>query len=129
MTIELKMLACSVVLGMIQIFTATGVATKQRGIKWNLSSRGQEMPPLSDFAARLARASENFKETFPFFIAAVLVVQLTGSHNSETALGAQLYFWGRVIYWPLYAFNVPVARTLAWGAATTGIFFTLPNIF
>lgn len=39
--------------------------------------------------------------------------------------GAQLYFWGRLIYVPLYAAGIPVARTVAFVVATIGIVLIL----
>ncbi len=42
-----------------------------------------------------------------------------------TVWGAQLYFWGRVAYVPLYAFGIPLVRSMAWSVATVGIIFVL----
>jgi uncharacterized MAPEG superfamily protein len=36
-----------------------------------------------------------------------------------------LYFAGRLVYVPLYAWGIRVARTLAWGAAMLGIALVL----
>jgi uncharacterized MAPEG superfamily protein len=38
-----------------------------------------------------------------------------------TVWGVQLYFWARALYVALYAFGVPLIRSLAWNAATIGI--------
>jgi uncharacterized MAPEG superfamily protein len=65
-------------------------------------------------AGRLDRALSDFLETFPLFAAAVLIAHVTGRHDWMTIWGAQLYFWGRVAYVPLYAFSVTFVRTLAW---------------
>ena len=72
-------------------------------------------------AGRLERALRNFLETFPLFAAVVLAAQVTDTHNALTWLGAQLYFWARVGYVPLYAAGVPVVRSLVWNVATIGI--------
>lgn len=129
MTIEISLLAGSAVLGIFQILLSTTVITRQRGIRWNLSSRGDVYPPPTGIAGRLQRAAENFKETFPFFIAAVMIVQVLAKNSPLTALGAQLYFWGRVFYVPLYAFDITHVRTLAWTAATAGIGLVLAGAF
>ena len=42
----------------------------------------------------------NLLETLGPFAALVLVVLYTGNGNANTALGAQLDFWGRVLYFP-----------------------------
>ena len=45
-----------------------------------------------------------------------------------TLWGAQLYFWTRVLYVPLYAFGVPLVRSLAWNVATFGIILILLSL-
>src|SRR5262245_26404204 len=102
MTIELTMLALSIVLGLVQIGLASGTATLQRGSGWNASARDAILPPLKGVAGRLERALRNFLETFPLFAAAVLIAHVAGRHSSMTEWGAQLYFWARVVYLPLY---------------------------
>ena len=121
MTIELKMLALSVALGLIQIVTASHTASMQRGYRWAAGPRDEIPPPLTGIAGRLDRAVRNFLETFPFFAAAVLVAQIVGRHDWMTVWGVQLYFWARALYAALYAFGVPLIRSLAWNAATIGI--------
>jgi len=121
MTIELRMLALSVALGLIQIVTASHAASMQRGYRWAAGPRDEIPPPLTGIAGRLDRAVRNFLETFPFFAAAVLVAQIVGRHDWMTVWGVQLYFWARALYVALYAFGVPLIRSLAWNAATIGI--------
>lgn len=125
---ELKMLFCSIVLGFIQISLAIRAATKIRGIDWNMSSRDEPMPPLTGIAGRLSRASENFKETFPLFLGAVMLVQFLNKNSEVTAAGAQLYFWARVVYVPLYAYDIIRVRTLVWTVATCGILLILAGV-
>ena len=40
-------------------------------------------------------------------------------------VGAQLFFWARLVYVPLYAAGIPVARTVAFVVATLGIVLIL----
>lgn len=129
MTIELQMLAWSVLLGLFQVMLAITFVTAQRGVRWNISARDQVMPPVTGVAGRLDRAAENFKETFPFFLAAVLMVQVLGRNSATTALGAQLYLAGRVLYIPLYAFGITHVRTAVWMLATLGIVLVLGGAF
>ena len=42
-----------------------------------------------------------------------------------TEWGAQLYFWARVLYVPLYAVGLPLVRSLVWNVATLGIILLL----
>ncbi|MCT7046442.1 MAPEG family protein, partial [Salmonella enterica] len=80
---------------------------------WNAGNRDEQVP-LTGLAARVDRASRNYLETFAFFAAAVLVVVVGQRTNAQTALGAQLYVWARVIYLPVYAIGIPYLRTLVW---------------
>ena len=38
-----------------------------------------------------------------------------------TALGSQIYFWGRLVYVPLYALGVRQIRSLVWLVSTAGL--------
>jgi len=125
MSIELKMLALSVVLGLVQIVLSAQSKNLQHGYWWAAGPRDQARPPLEGLAGRLERALSNFLETFPLFAVAVLMAQALGKHNWMTEWGAQLYFWGRLIYLPLYAFGVVLVRSLVWNVATAGIILVL----
>lgn len=129
MPVEIQMLAWSVLLGFAQLFLAAGLSTRQRGLKWNAGARDEDVPPLTGVAARLDRAFRNFLETFPFFAVLVLAVVLTDNVDARTALGAQLYFWARVAYVPLYAAGVPYLRSLVWAVALYGILQVLWGLF
>lgn len=129
MTIELWMLTLSVVLGIVQIVAASHAASLQRGYRWSASPRDEKLPPLRGVAGRLDRALRNFMETFPLFAAVVLVAHVSGVHNWLTELGAQLYFWARVVYVPLYAAGVPLIRSLVWNVATIGIVLLVVALF
>lgn len=121
MTIEIQMLAWSIALGLAHVLLGAALMTQQRGLKWNASARDGEARPLTGVAARVDRALKNFLETFPFFAAAVLAVALTQRANADTALGAQLYFWARLAYVPIYAAGIPYLRTLVWAVSVWGL--------
>jgi uncharacterized MAPEG superfamily protein len=125
MTTEVLMLALSVVLGLVHIAASALASTAQYGPKWNLGPRDEPMPPLRALPGRLRRALHNFLETFPLFVAAVLIADATNRHGALAVWGSQLYFWGRVIYLPIYAIGIPVVRSLVWTVATTGIVLLL----
>lgn len=125
MTTELQMLAWASVLGLAQIMLAAGAVTRERGTAWNASARDGEAPPPGKLAGRLLRAQSNFLETFPIFAAAVLAVVFAGKVDTQTAFAAQLYFWARVAYVPLYAMGVPYVRSLVWLGSLAGIVMLL----
>ena len=121
---ELVVLAWGCILGLLHILAAAQVKTRQYGTRWNIGARDEELPPLSPLGGRLARAQANFFETFPIFIAAVILAMTAGT-TEMTALGAWLWLGGRVAYLPLYALGVPVVRTLAWVVSLVGIVMVL----
>ena len=128
MTLELKILALSIVLGLVQIVLASHAASLQRGYVWTAGSRDEAVPALTGAAGRLARALQNFGETFPMFAAAVLIANVAPTHSWMSEWGVQLYFWGRVIYLVLYAAGVFLLRSLVWNVATLGIVLVLLSL-
>lgn len=125
MSMELKMLAWAIVLGLVHVLAAATLTTQQRGLGWNAGPRDENLPPCTGVAGRLERASRNFLETFPFFAAAVLAVVALQAGDAQTARGAQLYFWARVAYLPAYALGIPYLRTVIWAVSLAGLLMVL----
>lgn len=121
---ELVVLTWGCIFGLVHIIVATQAKTRQYGSKWNTGARDEELPPPNPVVGRLMRAQANFFETFPIFIAAVILARTAGT-NDTTALGAWLWLGGRVVYLPLYAFGVPLVRSLAWMVSLVGIVMVL----
>lgn len=127
---ETTMLLWSVVLGLVQIVLATVAANNDLGLPYNISSRDEPpSKPLGKIAGRLRRAAHNFRETFGLFAVAVIVLVLLHRQTSGSALGAQLYFWARVVYVPVYALGIPVARTIVWTVSIIGLVMVLLAAF
>ncbi len=124
MTTELALLAWSVVLGLVHALATGQFTTLQHGMAYGLSPR-DEKKPLTGVGARVERAFANYMQTFPFFAAAVLIAHVAGRHSGLTVIGAQLYFWARLVYVPLYAAGIPVARTVAYLVSLLGIVLIL----
>lgn len=129
MTIDLTMLAATLVLAFVQILLFDFARTAQYGLKWNVGPRDAATPPLSPFAGRLQRAQNNLFETLPLFVGAVLVAHVAGKADAQTSLGAQVYFWGRVAYVPLYAFGVTGLRSLVWIVSVAGLGMIVARLF
>ena len=124
-SIEIQMLCWSVVLGLFQLVLATTMATLNQGLPYNLSPRDLPPPPVGIVAGRLQRTFRNFRETFVYFAVSVLVVTALAKNSPTSALGAQLYFWARVAYVPVYAAGLPVVRTVIWAASIVGLVMVL----
>jgi len=121
LSVELTVLAWSVVLGFVHVIASSHVKSVQRGYRWTASARDEQLPQLTGVAGRLERALSNYLETFPFFAALVLAAQVAGVHSRLTEWGSFLYLGARVAYLPLYALGVPLVRSLVWNVAAVGI--------
>src|SRR5262245_7721460 len=126
MTAELRLLAASVVLGLVHLIASSHLISWQRGYRWTVSSREEDVPPLRGLANRVDQATTNFLETFPFFAALVLLARVTNHHSLVTVVGAHLYFWGRLGYLIAAAAGYSLLRSvLCWNAAVIGIVLLL----
>ena len=129
MTPEFIMLAFTLILALVQIGAAGMARTAELGAKWNAGPRDAEVPPPGKLAGRLMRAQANLFETLPIFAAAVIMAHIAGKDGILTGVGAHLYFFGRLIYVPLYAFGVPYIRSLVWLVATGGLVLVIAALF
>lgn len=125
MPIELGILAWGCLLGLVHIFAAVRVKTQQYGSKWNIGARDEALPAPNALVGRLARAQANYFETFPLVAAAILIDAAAGLFSGVTALGAILWLAARLVYLPLYAFGVPVVRTVAFMVGVVGLVLLL----
>lgn len=119
MSIELKMLLFTVALFFVQLLAQLIAEVIQHGLGYAVSARDDWKNPTG-VAGRIERSYFNLLETMAPFAALILVVLYTGNANANTALGAQLYFWGRVFYFPAYVAGIPFVRTLIWLVSMAG---------
>lgn len=121
MTHDLAMLAWTLVLGLVQLVVAALGKRMQEPSGWAAGARDTPLPAYEGMAGRLDRAHRNLMETLPLFVGAVLLSHVAGRGGELTSWGTSLYFWGRLVYVPLYAAGVPYVRTVVWMAAFVGI--------
>jgi uncharacterized MAPEG superfamily protein len=129
MTPEFIMLAFTLILALVQIAAAGAARTAELGGKWNAGPRDEAVPPPGKLAGRLIRAQANLFETLPIFAAAVIMAHIAGKDGQLTLVGTHLYFFGRLIYVPLYAFGIPYIRSLVWLIAAAGLVMVLAALF
>ncbi len=79
------------------------------------------VPAYIPVAERADRAAKNMIENFVLFIAVAAAVYFSGAENDQTQLGAAVFFWARVAYWPVYLIGIPFVRTACWLAGVVGI--------
>lgn len=86
-----------------------------------MAGNRDNLPPLEGWGARSQRALSNLYESLPIFIALVLIAHIMERSNEATALGAQLFLWGRIGHAVLYIAGVPWLRSLAYILAVVGM--------
>ena len=127
MPVELQLLVWSGVLALAQMIVAVLGAQSQVSLPV-LAGNRDRMPALTGWALRATRAHLNMLESLVVFAIFVLVANAAGQLNATTALGANLFFWGRLAYAVIYLAGVPWVRTLVWGVATAGLVLILSQI-
>ena len=125
MTIELTLLAWTLILALVQISLPGMLRTQETGTGYNVGARDEPGPPKRPITGRMQRAQANLFETLPLFIAAVLIAHVAGREGTLTLWGCWMYLVARIIYVPLYAFGIPIVRTLVWMVGTVGLVLVL----
>ena len=115
------LLAWSVVLLVAHVLLQGMFATKELGTEWNAGPRDGNKRPESKLAGRAVRASSNFRETYPAFIALAAGILFTGEASGLGLAGAIVWFVGRIVYYPLYLAGIPYIRSLVWLGSMAGL--------
>jgi uncharacterized MAPEG superfamily protein len=120
-TIELKLLVWCVFLTLAQMAVATTGAILEFGLPAMAGNREDVPRHASGWAGRASRAHHNMLENLVLFAVLVVAASIMARLNAMTALGAQLFFWGRVAYAPIYIVGVPYLRTAAFAVSIVGL--------
>lgn len=121
MTTDLWMLVWSCVLALVlpNVYVVALIA-QPRGLAWGLGNRDQAFAGEPAWGVRGRKAHANLVENLLVFAALVLAAHASGRANEWTALGSQLFFWGRVAHVATYLAGLVPWRTLAFAVAVTG---------
>jgi len=120
MSPDLKFLVWATALTVLQMVLAATAATQQVGLP-TLAGNREDMPALVGLAGRAQRAHRNMLESLVLFAALVLVAQAAGKANAATALGAEIFFWARLVYAIVYLVGIPWLRTGVWAVGLAGL--------
>jgi len=120
MTTDLWMLVLSAVLCLVlPLPYLVARSMTPGGVAWGLGNREEDFG-LPAWAGRAERAHWNLVENLAPFAILVLVAHVTGRANATTALGATLFFWGRVLHALTYLAGVVYLRTAVFAIAIVG---------
>jgi len=120
MSPDLKLLVWSTAVTLLQAVIAALGAMLQVGLP-ALAGNRENLPAPDGWAGRAQRAHRNMLENLVLFAALVLVAQIAGKANAMTALGAELFFWARLVYVPVYLIGIPWVRTATWAVSVVGL--------
>ncbi len=90
------------------------------GLKVMMESR-EAVPPPGRLAGRADRAALNMLENFVLFVALVAAVHFGGKEGAQATLGAAIFFWARLFYWPVYLAGIAYVRTALWFIGVVGM--------
>lgn len=125
MTMELTLLAWTLVLAIIQVLLPASARNREAGRAYNAGPRDDPGPPVGVLTGRLRRAQANLYETLPLFAVAIMIAHVADRSGTLTLWGAWLYFLARIVYLPLYAFGIPYVRSMVWLVSLLGLSLVL----
>src|SRR3546814_18578919 len=85
----------------------------------------EDFPASHGWMGRSHRAHLNMVENLVPFAALILAAQASGQADAWTALGAQVFFYSRIVHAVVYTVGVPWLRTLAWFGGVIGMAMVL----
>jgi uncharacterized MAPEG superfamily protein len=129
MTTDLSMLVATALLSLlVPVVYLMGRSGVPGGLAWGFGNRDTPLA-VPAWTARAERAHANLVENLAPFAILVLVAHVSGHANATTALGAALFFWGRVAHLIVYVLGITVVRTLAFFVGTAGELLILSQLF
>ena len=117
---ELNLLVWAGVLTLVQAVAAVHGAMMQVGLP-TLAGNREGLPEIKGWGGRAARAHRNMLENLVLFAILVIVAVLADKTNGTTLLGAQIFFWARVVYAFVYLAGIPWLRTGVWAVSIVGL--------
>jgi uncharacterized MAPEG superfamily protein len=129
MTTDLWMLVWS---GLLCVLLPTvylvGRSSQPGGLAWGFGNRDVALA-VPAWVRRAERAHINLVENLAPFAILVLVAHVAGKANATTAMGATLFFWGRVAHAVVYVAGIPYLRTAAFFVGTIGELMILSQLW
>lgn len=127
MTTDLWCLVANAIWGWLLVNVEATGTTRAAGREWNLSNRETE-PEVPAWVKRVRRAINNHKENFPFFLTAVVVVQLAGKADRVSAIASIVYVFARIAHGLLYTAGITKVRSAAFLFGMVSIFVILSRL-
>ncbi len=129
MLTTVQALVYSGILTFIMLLVASGICAKAwtpPGAQVAFGNR-EGLPTALGLGGRADRAAKNQMEAMVMFLSVVLAALVAGK-ASQVALGATVFFWARVVYWPVYLAGIIYLRTLVWFVGIIGLVMIIKEL-
>jgi uncharacterized MAPEG superfamily protein len=123
MTHLLSLVVCMAGVTWLLLLAASLIRAKgwtPEGMKIAMGNR-ENLPEATPLAGRADRTAKNTLEAFVLFAALALVAHVSGAQSPRIALGAEIFFWSRLVYIPVYYMGIPYLRTVVWTVGFVGL--------
>ena len=81
----------------------------------------ENLPEATPLSGRAERTARNTAENFVLFAVIALVAHAAGATSSRVATGAEIFFWSRLWYIPVYYAGIVYLRTAVWMISIIGL--------
>ena len=130
MMTTVQALVWSAILTLLMVLVASAFCARvwaPGGAMIAFGNREGVQTPLG-MAGRADRAARNMIEAMVMFLALALAASIAGK-SAQAAYGATIFFWARLVYWPVYLAGIIFLRTLIWFASLFGLFLILKEVW
>jgi len=119
---DITVLLCSTALLWLMLLTASALRTQglaPGGFGRAMGNR-DDLPAPTPLAGRADRAARNMLENLVIFTALIAALHFAGKASAQAQLGANIFFWARVAYWPIYLTGSRL-RSVIWTISIIGL--------
>ncbi|MDE2430717.1 MAG: MAPEG family protein [Burkholderiales bacterium] len=127
----LSLVVCMAVLTWLTVLVASLIragAWTPKGLMLAFGNRSN-MPEATPLAGRAERTAKNTLENFVLFAALALVAHAAGATNARVTLGAEVFFWARLVFIPVYLIGIPFVRTGVWCVSIVGLGMMIAGMY
>jgi uncharacterized MAPEG superfamily protein len=125
---ELTCLELSVALWLVHVLVQATIGNVVLPFGYLFTSRDKAAATSGLLYGRATRALANYVENLTPFVAVALALIITQRTGGAGALGATIWILARIVYIPIYLFDVIYARTAVWALSIVGLVMMLARL-
>jgi uncharacterized MAPEG superfamily protein len=131
MTTTLTLVIYMAIVTWLTILAASLIRAKAWTPKGTMIALGNRdnLPEATPLAGRAERTARNTAENFMLFAVIALVAHVAGRTSARLESGAELFFWSRLAFIPVYYLGIIYLRTAVWVVGIVGLAMMLRSIF